>query len=74
MINLLIKLEPKFKEDKICVDMIATVVFQWSFGIVLWELLTRGVTPYPDVEPKNIKSYLNGGKRLKKPRQCPESL
>ena len=48
--------------------------FQWSFGIVLWELLTRGVTPYPDVEPQNIKNYLNGGKRLKKPRQCPETL
>ncbi|XP_071128439.1 hepatocyte growth factor receptor-like isoform X3 [Mytilus edulis] len=46
----------------------------WSFGIVLWELLTRGVTPYPDVESKNIRDYLNSGKRLKKPRQCPESL
>ncbi|CAC5406948.1 PLXNA [Mytilus coruscus] len=46
----------------------------WSFGIVLWELLTRGVTPYPDVEPNNIRDYLNSGKRLKKPRQCPESL
>jgi len=49
-------------------------LFQWSYGIVLWELLTRGVTPYPDVESKDLKSYLEGGHRLKKPRQCPESL
>ncbi|KAK3101113.1 hypothetical protein FSP39_001037 [Pinctada imbricata] len=46
----------------------------WSYGIVLWELLTRGVTPYPDVEAKDLKEYLNGGHRLKKPRQCPENV
>ena len=47
---------------------------QWSYGILLWELLTRGVTPYPDVEAKDLKSYLDGGHRLKKPRQCPENV
>jgi len=26
----------------------------WSFGILLWELLTRGVTPYPDVDAFNV--------------------
>lgn len=47
---------------------------QWSFGIVLWELMTRGVTPYPDVETDNLKKHLTGGHRLKKPRQCPEAM
>ncbi|XP_061195541.1 plexin-A4-like isoform X3 [Saccostrea echinata] len=46
----------------------------WSYGIVLWELMTRGVTPYPDVETENLKTYLTGGHRLKKPRQCPEAI
>lgn len=46
----------------------------WSFGIVLWELMTRGVTPYPDVETDNLKKHLTGGHRLKKPRQCPEAI
>ncbi|XP_069142714.1 plexin-A2-like isoform X2 [Argopecten irradians] len=46
----------------------------WSYGVLLWELLTRGVTPYPDVESKDLKNYLEGGHHLKKPRQCPESL
>ncbi|XP_048741494.2 plexin-A4-like isoform X3 [Ostrea edulis] len=46
----------------------------WSYGIVLWELMTRGVTPYPDVETENLLKYLTGGHRLKKPRQSPEAI
>ncbi|XP_041349997.1 plexin-A4-like isoform X2 [Gigantopelta aegis] len=46
----------------------------WSFGIVLWELMTRGVTPYPDVDSGDLKSYLQSGKRMRKPKQCPEDI
>ncbi|OWF53201.1 plexin-A4-like isoform X2 [Mizuhopecten yessoensis] len=60
-------------------EAINTFVFShktdvWSYGVLLWELLTRGVTPYPDVDSKDLKNYLEGGHHLKKPRQCPESL
>jgi len=41
---------------------------------VFWELLTRGVTPYPDVEVSGIVEYLKEGNRLKKPKQCPEDV
>ncbi|KAK3610517.1 hypothetical protein CHS0354_008946 [Potamilus streckersoni] len=46
----------------------------WSYGVLLWELLTRGVTPYPDVDNGDLRNYLEGGKRLKKPRECPENI
>lgn len=46
----------------------------WSFGVVLWELLTRGVTPYPDVANSDIITHVKDGNRLKKPKQCPEDV
>ncbi|XP_014769592.1 plexin-A1 isoform X1 [Octopus bimaculoides] len=46
----------------------------WSYGVVLWELLTRGVTPYPDVVPWDVHSYLQSGRRMQKPKHCPEFI
>lgn len=46
----------------------------WTFGVVLWELLTRGITPYPDVDNTSLLAYLKEGKRMKKPRQSPEPV
>ncbi|XP_025108033.1 plexin-A2-like isoform X2 [Pomacea canaliculata] len=46
----------------------------WSFGIVLWELFTRGITPYPDVDNAGILAHVTEGKRMKKPKQSPEAV
>lgn len=46
----------------------------WSYGILLWELMTRGVTPYPDVDNFDIFSYLKEGRRMLRPRYCPVLL
>uniref|UniRef100_H2YEW1 Protein kinase domain-containing protein n=1 Tax=Ciona savignyi TaxID=51511 RepID=H2YEW1_CIOSA len=46
----------------------------WSFGILLWELLTRGVTPYPDVDAFDILHYILDGRRLRQPQYCPDAL
>merc|ERR1719277_831848 len=43
----------------------------WSFGVLLWELMMRGVTPYPDVDVFDVRSYLASGRRLHKPKYCP---
>ncbi|ESO84361.1 hypothetical protein LOTGIDRAFT_73042, partial [Lottia gigantea] len=46
----------------------------WAYGVVLWELLTRGVTPYPDVDSNDLVQYLDDGKRMKKPKQCTQPI
>ncbi|XP_029286992.1 macrophage-stimulating protein receptor-like isoform X2 [Cottoperca gobio] len=46
----------------------------WSYGILLWELLTRGASPYPDVDPYDITHYLLKGRRLPQPQFCLDTL
>ncbi|XP_041836217.1 macrophage-stimulating protein receptor-like [Melanotaenia boesemani] len=46
----------------------------WSYGILLWELLTRGANPYPDVDPYDITYFLLKGRRLPQPQYCPDTL
>jgi hypothetical protein len=36
--------------------------------------LTRGVTPYPDVDNSDVAAHVKEGKRLKKPKECPEDV
>ncbi|CAL1528849.1 unnamed protein product [Lymnaea stagnalis] len=45
----------------------------WSLGVVLWELLTRGLTPYPGVDGWDVVNFLRR-RRLPPPFFCPESL
>ncbi|KAG9276889.1 macrophage-stimulating protein receptor-like [Astyanax mexicanus] len=46
----------------------------WSFGILMWEMLTRGASPYPDVDPYDMTPYLLQGRRLPQPQYCLDSL
>uniref|UniRef100_A0A667WYS1 receptor protein-tyrosine kinase n=1 Tax=Myripristis murdjan TaxID=586833 RepID=A0A667WYS1_9TELE len=46
----------------------------WSYGILMWELLTRGASPYPDVDPYDIARFLLKGRRLPQPQFCPDAL
>ncbi|KAK1790125.1 hypothetical protein P4O66_013956, partial [Electrophorus voltai] len=46
----------------------------WSFGVTMWEIATRGQTPYPGVENSEIYDYLRQGHRLKQPPDCLDSI
>uniref|UniRef100_A0A9J2PB26 Protein kinase domain-containing protein n=1 Tax=Ascaris lumbricoides TaxID=6252 RepID=A0A9J2PB26_ASCLU len=46
----------------------------WAYGVVLWELATRGLIPYADLEMFEILRLLKNGHRLSKPKGCPDIL
>ncbi|CAH1796992.1 unnamed protein product, partial [Owenia fusiformis] len=46
----------------------------WSYGVVVWEVFTRGGTPYADVDSYDIKSYVLSGHRLDKPTSLPNEI
>ncbi|XP_059172445.1 ephrin type-B receptor 1-B-like [Physella acuta] len=45
----------------------------WSFGVVMWELLTRGLIPYPGLQNSEVHGYLQQS-RLARPHFCPIRL
>lgn len=46
----------------------------WSFGVLLWEIATYGMTPYPGVELSEVFYTLNSGHRMGRPTGCPEPI
>ncbi|XP_070549780.1 fibroblast growth factor receptor 2-like [Ptychodera flava] len=46
----------------------------WSFGVLLWEIVTLGASPYPALTGKEVKRDVCGGLRLVKPRHCDDEL
>ncbi|XP_077993209.1 uncharacterized protein LOC144447178 [Glandiceps talaboti] len=46
----------------------------WAFGILLWELITRGEIPYGTVDSWDLLRYLSTGKRLNQPQYATDDL
>ncbi|PNF20460.1 hypothetical protein B7P43_G07704 [Cryptotermes secundus] len=42
----------------------------WSFGILMWELVTLGASPYPGVAVHNLFHLLKAGYRMERPENC----
>ncbi|XP_078660359.1 hepatocyte growth factor receptor-like [Branchiostoma floridae x Branchiostoma belcheri] len=46
----------------------------WSFGVVLWEIITAGAPPYGRLSNKDTMVQVKNGYRLPKPQHCPSEL
>lgn len=46
----------------------------WSFGVLCWELITLGASPYPGVPVQNLYNLLKAGFRMEKPDNCSDEM
>ena len=61
---------PECLSDNICNE--PTDV--WSFGVTLWEIYSLGRNPYPGVGNSEMLKFLEEGKRMEKPKVCPDEI
>ena len=48
--------------------------FQWSYGVLLWELFGYGGQPYKGLENQEIGKFIKEGNRLEKPDGTPDTM
>uniref|UniRef100_A0A915M555 Tyrosine-protein kinase n=1 Tax=Meloidogyne javanica TaxID=6303 RepID=A0A915M555_MELJA len=46
----------------------------WAFGVLLWEIFSYGMAPYPGVELGSVIGLLEKNFRLERPTDCPDSV
>ncbi|KAL0099893.1 hypothetical protein PUN28_019967 [Cardiocondyla obscurior] len=46
----------------------------WAFGILLWEIATYGMSPYPGVDLTDVYHMLENGYRMECPPGCPPKV
>ncbi|XP_078485918.1 tyrosine-protein kinase STYK1-like [Ciona intestinalis] len=46
----------------------------WSFGNLLYEMVTLGCSPHPGVDPEDLLKKLEDGYRMKKPKSCSDEM
>ncbi|XP_065683176.1 uncharacterized protein LOC100198829 isoform X2 [Hydra vulgaris] len=46
----------------------------WAYGVVLYEIVTLGGTPYPTISNNELLEFLKSGKRMDRPDNCSTTL
>ncbi|XP_055387184.1 tyrosine-protein kinase Abl isoform X2 [Condylostylus longicornis] len=46
----------------------------WAFGVLLWEIATYGMSPYPGIDLSDVFHKLEKGYRMERPPGCPPEV
>lgn len=46
----------------------------WAFGVLLYEMVTYGLVPYPKISIADIYTFLEEGGRMERPPSCPPKV
>ncbi|XP_022108577.1 fibroblast growth factor receptor-like isoform X4 [Acanthaster planci] len=55
-------------------DIYTTESDVWSYGILLWEIVTLGARPYPTMSAKTMITELQEGYRMPRPDHCQDEI
>ncbi|XP_065680958.1 platelet-derived growth factor receptor alpha isoform X2 [Hydra vulgaris] len=55
-------------------QMFTTFSDVWAYGVVLFELVTLGGTPYPTINNSDLFTLLCSGYRMERPANCSQSM
>uniref|UniRef100_A0ABD2W0Q1 receptor protein-tyrosine kinase n=1 Tax=Trichogramma kaykai TaxID=54128 RepID=A0ABD2W0Q1_9HYME len=60
--------------ESLVYSLFTTKTDVWSFGILMWEIVTLGSTPYPDMTAREVMRSVQSGYRLERPSHCRSEL
>lgn len=60
--------------ESLIYSLFTTKTDVWSFGILMWEIVTLGSTPYPDMTAREVMRNVQSGYRLERPSHCRSEL
>ncbi|XP_056404237.1 protein-tyrosine kinase 6 [Hyla sarda] len=46
----------------------------WSFGVLLYEIMSKGMNPYPGLHNSELLRYLKKGNRMEAPHNCSDKI
>lgn len=50
------------------------ISLQWSYGVLLWELMTLAQQPYANIDAFEMLNFLKKGHRIAQPLNCPDEF